>query len=268
LGYRRGGTLALKFCLGTLVNDANEKSTSPGHRGILPASTKDSTYVTVAGAGTTESLCHANSDRIYQGMPVDKTPNFSFSPTDVGYEEASLTSPCDKPGRPPFECSLCPERRLFTQRQVLLRHQREKHQPGFECSHPDCDHVWTRSRKCDYRKHLWKKHGLEDNEIEEILAQPPVIKSDDLPPHFLPPPIDVHHHASPPLIQSVAYNPRLGGQEPEITITKHEDCGLEHFAATHAPSKLLSEEDSALVKEHFKIHRRFRFVHTFYMRHI
>ena len=49
----------------------------------------------------------------------------------------------------------------------------EKHQPGFECSHPDCDHVWTKSRKCEYRKHLRKNHGLQDDKIEEILAQPP-----------------------------------------------------------------------------------------------
>jgi hypothetical protein len=183
----------------------------------------------------------------------------------VGYEEeTSPTGPCENPGRSLFECNLCPERKYFTQRQVLLRHQREKHQPGFKCSHPDCDHVWTKSRKCEYRKHLRRKHGLQDDEIEEILAQPPIIISDDLPPHCPPPPIDAHH-SSPPLVQSVGYNPRLEDQEPEITTTKHEYCGLEHFAAIHAPSKLLSEGDSALVNEHFKAHRRFRFVHPFYM---
>ncbi|KAI0268429.1 hypothetical protein BGY98DRAFT_1190686 [Russula aff. rugulosa BPL654] len=188
---------------GSWVNIYGE-STSPGHKGVPPASTKDSTYFNVAGAGTTESSYHATSDRSYQGTPVDTTPNFSFSPTDVGYEEeTSPTGPCENPGRSLFECNLCPERKYFTQRQVLLRHQREKHQPGFKCSHPDCDHVWTKSRKCEYRKHLRRKHGLQDDEIEEILAQPPVIISDDLPPHFPPPPIDAHH-SSPPLVQSVA----------------------------------------------------------------
>jgi hypothetical protein len=179
----------------------------------------------------------------------------------------SPTSLGEKPGRPSFKCILCGKR--FTQKQVLLRHGREKHQPRFECSRPDCDYRWTQSRSSEYKKHLGKKHGLEKNEIDEILAQPPrlrVIKS-DLPPHFSPPPIDVHH-ASPPLIQSVARNTRLGDGESEITTTKHEDCGIEHLAAIHAPSRLLSEEDSDLVRGHYRIHGRFRFVHAFYMRHI
>jgi hypothetical protein len=174
-----------------------------------------------------------------------------------------------------------------------MRHNREKHQPGFECSHPDCDYKWTRSRRSEYRKHLKKKHGLEDDQIDEILAMAPrlgqrkgsVIES-DLPPHFSPPLIERDrqslaephqrpltppllavgkdaNHASPPFsIPSVAYNPRLGHAEPEITTTEHEDSsGLEHLAATHAPSRLLSEEGFALLGGHLKIHGQIRFVH-------
>jgi hypothetical protein len=176
----------------------------------------------------------------------------------------SPTSPGEKPGRPSYKCIPCDK--LFAQMQGLLCHQREKHQPRFECSRSDCDHKWTQSRTSGYKDHLGKKHGLENAEIDKILAQPPrreVIKS-DLPPHFSPPPIDVHH-APTPLIPPVAHNPRLGHGEPGITTT---ELGIEHLAAIHAPSRLLSEEDSALVKGHFYNHGRFLFVHAFYMRHI
>jgi hypothetical protein len=113
-----------------------------------------------------------------------------------------------------------------------------------------------------------------------------VIES-DLPPHFSPPPIERGrqslaepqqrplmppllavgkdaNHASPPVIPSVAYNSRLGHAEPEITTTEHGySSELEHLAATHAPSRLFSEEDFALLGGHYKIHGRFRFVHAF-----
>ncbi len=118
-----------------------------------------------------------------------------------------------------------------------------------------------------------------------------VIES-DLPPHFLPPPIEHDrqslagpqqrplpvmlplpaegkdaHHTSPPLVPSVAYNPRLGHAEPEITMTEHEDSsGLEHTASTHTPSALLSEEEFALLVSHLKFpirEGRIRFVHAF-----
>jgi hypothetical protein len=72
------------------------------------------------------------------------------------------------------------------------------------------------------------------------------------------------HHTSPPLIPSVADNPRLGHAEPEITTTEHEDSSeLEHLAVTHAPSRLLSKEDFALLRGYYKIHVQFRFVHAF-----
>lgn len=161
-------------------------------------------------------------------------------------------------------CSLCPERKQFTQSQGLLRHHREKHEPGYKCFRPDCDYGWTTSCTYEYRKHLNKKHGLLEGEVNEILALPPITKSDPLPPHFSPPPTDVRH-ATPPHIQPVAHNPRLWDGEPEITTIEHGDCGLEHLAATHAPSKLLSKVDSALVKEHFQIHGQFRFVQAFYL---
>lgn len=175
-----------------------------------------------------------------------------------------------------------------------MRHYREKHQPGFECSHPDCDYKWTRSRRSEYRKHLKKKHRLEDDKIDEILGVPPRRRrrrgrESDLPPHCSPPPIEHDrkslvepqqrplilplltvrrdvHHSSPPLVPSVAYNPQLGHAEPEITTTDHEDSsGLEHTAATNAPSALLSEEEFALLVRHLKIpiqKGRIRFVHA------
>jgi hypothetical protein len=71
------------------------------------------------------------------------------------------------------------------------------------------------------------------------------------------------NHASPPVMPSVAYNPQLVHQ-PEVTTTGHAySSELEHLAATHAPSRLFSEEEFALVGGHYKIHGRFRFVHAF-----
>ena len=125
------------------------KSTSPGHEGVPPASTTDSTYINVADAGTTESSCHATSGRSHQGTPADTTPNFSLPPTDVGYEGASLTIPGENPGRPFFQCTLCPEHEPYAQKQGLMRHYREKHQPAFE---------WSSGRKSEYRKHLKKNN--------------------------------------------------------------------------------------------------------------
>jgi hypothetical protein len=178
-----------------------------------------------------------------------------------------------------------------------MRHYREKHQPGLDCSHPDCDYKWTQSRRSEYRKHLRKKHRLEDDKVDEILGVPPrrrrrwgrVIEGEILP-HFSLPPIEHDrqslaepqqrplmlpllavrkdaHHTSPPLIPSVAYNSRLGHVEPEITTTEHEDSsGLKHAAATHAPSALLSEEEFALLVRHLKTpirKGRIRFVYAF-----
>ena len=72
------------------------------------------------------------------------------------------------------------------------------------------------------------------------------------------------NHASPTVIPSVAYNLRLGHAAPEITITEHEDSsGLEHLAATHAPSRLISKEDFALLGGYYKTYGQFRFVHAF-----
>jgi hypothetical protein len=177
-----------------------------------------------------------------------------------------------------------------------MRHYREKHQPGFECLEHDCDHKWTRSRKSEYRKHLREEHRLEDDKIDKILGPPrrrgksSAIEGDP-PPHFSPSPIERDrrslaepqqrllmppilavgkdvHRVSLPLVPPLAYNAQLGHAEPETRTTEHEDSGgLEHLAATHAPSRLLSE-DFALLVRHYKIHGRFRFVHTCYMHHI
>ena len=173
----------------------------------------------------------------------------------------SLTSPGENPGRPSFKCILCGKR--FTQNQVLLRHLREQHQPRFKCSRPNCDYKRTQSRASEYRKHLRKMHGLENDEIDKILAQPPRLKAieSDLP--LSPPLIDVHR-ASTLLLPLVACNLRPGDGGPRVTT----EGGIEHLAATHAPSRLLSEEESALVRRHFKIYGQFRLVHAFYMRHI
>ena len=172
-----------------------------------------------------------------------------------------------------------------------MRHYREKHQPGFQCLEHNCDHKWTRSRKYEYRKHLREHHGLEDNNVDKILGPPRrrgkrVIESDP-PPHFLPPPIEDDqqclaepqqcplmlpvlavgkdvHHTSPPLVSSVADNPQPGHAESEITTTGHEDSsGLEYLAVTHAPSRLLSKEDFALLGGYYKAHGGSRFVHVF-----
>ena len=60
------------------------------------------------------------------------------------------------------------------------------------------------------------------------------------------------HITSRPLTQSV-YNPQLEDGKPELTTTEHEDYGgLERLADTYAPSRLMSEEDSALAKSHYK----------------
>ena len=61
-----------------------------------------------------------------------------------------------------------------------------------------------------------KNHGLQDDEIEEILAQPPVIMSD----------------------------PRLGDREPEITTTMHEYVGknilpLSMLLPSYCPKEIL-----------------------------
>ena len=168
-----------------------------------------------------------------------------------------------------------------------MRHYREKHQPGFQCLDHDCDHKWTQSRTYEYRKHLRKEHRLGDHKIDKILGPPRrrgkrVIESEP-PPLFSPPPIEHDrqslaehqqrplmlpvlavgkdvHHTSPPLVPSVADNPQHGNAESETTTAGHEDSsGLEYLAVTHAPSRILSKEDFALLGGYYKI----RFVHVF-----
>jgi hypothetical protein len=155
---------------------------------------------------------------------------------------ASPATPREKPG--PFQCPRCPDRKPYAQRQGLVRHLREKHEPSFECSHPGgCNYEWAGSRRYEYVNHLRKKHKLEDDKIEEILAQPPKRCRDR---------------------DNVAESDQMAGRsEPEITATGHEDSsGLGHLAATHAPSALLSEEEFALLGGYHRIHGHFPFVHT------
>jgi hypothetical protein len=121
-------------------------------------------------------------------------------------------------------------------------------------------------------------HELEYTEIDDLLAIPPIlcpprIIEFDLPPHISPPPIERDRQSlggpqqrplSPPVTPSAAYNPQLGHAEPEITTTEREDSTrLEHLAATHAPSRVVSKEDFALLGGYYKIHGRYRFVHAF-----
>jgi hypothetical protein len=180
--------------------------------------------------------------------------------------------------------------------QVLKRHWEEKHQPDslIKCSH--CNHKWTLSRKSEQRKHLCKKHRLEGDKIDKILGpRPPsrrrgkgrLIESDPPPPpHFSPPPIERDqqslaepqqrplmlplladaNHPSPPVISSVAYNPRL--VNAEITTTVYEDSSqLKHHASTHTPPGLVSQGDSALLNINYGIHGGFfRFVHAYVRR--
>jgi hypothetical protein len=163
-----------------------------------------------------------------------------------------------------------------------LRHYREKHKPGFECSHLDCNYEWSRSRRYEYRKHLKKKHGLEGDKIDEILAMVPrpshrrggVIKS-DIRPHSTTLPIERYrqsltepqqrplilpllavktdaNHTSPTLVPVVP-SPRFLHAESDNTTAGHTDTsGLEHLAATHGPSRTLSEEELALLSEIFQ----------------
>jgi hypothetical protein len=128
-----------------------------------------------------------------------------------------------------------------------VRHLREKHEASFECSHPGgCNYEWAGSRRYEYRNHLKKKHKLEDDKIEEILAQPPRRSRDR---------------------DSVAESDQVAGRsEPEITTAEHEDSsGLQHLAATHAPSTLLSEEEFAMLGGYYRNHGCFRFVHTTFL---
>jgi hypothetical protein len=125
-----------------------------------------------------------------------------------------------------------------------VRHLREKHEPTFECSHPGgCNYKWAGSRRYEYRNHLKKKHELEDKEIEDILSQLPKRRRGK---------------------DSAAESDQVAGHsESEITTTEHEDSsGLEHLAATHAPSRLFSKDDIALLRGYYEIHGRFRFVHA------
>ena len=222
-----------------------------------------------------------------EGTPIARTPNFSLPPTDVEYEEgASPTSPGEKPGRPLFQCTHCPEREPYAQKQGLMRHYQEKHESALECSHPDCDYKWSRSRRSEYRKHLTRKHRLEGDEIDGMLGRPrrrrgrviesspPSIERDRqslAKPQQRPQMVPLlavgkdTNHTSPAVVSSVAHNPSFGQAEPDITTTEHEDSsGLEHLAATHAPSRLLSENEFARLMEHMKIHGRIRFVHAFF----
>ena len=186
----------------------------------------------------------------------------------------------DKSKGAPFQCALCPGRKPYASNSSLRRHCREKHEPGFECPQPGCDdYEWTASRRYLYIEHL-KNHGLGDDKIGTILAQPPrprVIESNLPAPHFSLPPIDDRqslaeprqrppmptlldvgnnaNHAIPPLIPSVAYNRWFRHAEP---------TELKLLAPTLAPSGLLSKEDSALVNGHFITHGQFRFVHAFF----
>jgi hypothetical protein len=126
-----------------------------------------------------------------------------------------------------------------------VRHLREKHEASFVCSHLDgCNYEWAGSRKYEYRNHLKKKHELEDDKIEEILDEPPRCRRGR---------------------DNVAESDQVAGHpEPEITTTEHDDSsGLEHLAATHAPSALLSKEEFALLRGYYRNHGHFRFVHTF-----
>jgi len=74
------------------------------------------------------------------------------------------------------------------------------------------------------------------------------------------------NHASLPVIPSasVAYNSQLGHAEPDVTTAEPKDpSGLEHIAATLAPSAFLSEEEFAVLVRHLNIHGRIRFVPAF-----
>jgi len=280
-----------------LSDEMVQNLTSQGHEGVPTASTEDSIYINVADAGTPSRQgrvsMNATSGRDHQATPVDTTP---FSPTDFGYKGAPPTGTGEKP----FKCTCCSK--SYKQQQALNRHDNEKHKPKLKCMYldrlgSDCKHKWTRSRSYEYRIHLCKDHGLEDDKINGMLGTPRrrlrsrVVES-NLPPQFSPAPTEHcrqspaepskqrpaapallavgkdEQYVSPPLIPSVAYNPPLGHAESEITATEHEDSnGLEHLAASHAPSTVLSGEEFALVARYLKFSirnsGRIRFAHPF-----
>ena len=174
-------------------------------------------------------------------------------------------SPGEKPERPSFNCTDCSTR--CTQKQVLMRHYREKHQPGYECVERDCDYKWTQSRKSEYRKHLREQHGLEDDNVDKILGPPrrrgrnSAIESDPLQ-HFSPPSIERGRRSLAKPQQRPLMPPVLAvGEGVHHTSPPLASNVLEHLAATHAPSRLLPE-DFALLVRHYKIHGGFRFVHA------
>ena len=215
-------------------------------------------------------------------------PNFSLSPTDVGYEEGAspTSSPGGKPARPLFMCTVC--HKSFTEKRYRTRHYREKHQPGSNCwYHPDCDHKWFRSRSYKYREHLEDEHGLENDDINKILGRPSRRRrrrdkvESYIPPHFSPLPVEhdrkspvgsqqrplmflllvegkYARHASPtpPLMPAVAYNTRPVHAEPVISTTEHE------YSSGLGPSWSLSEEEFARLVGYLdiRIHNQIWFV--------
>jgi len=231
-------------------------STSKGHEGVSPPLTKDSAYINTAYANTTgSSRCSQESMNAISGR---------------SHHGASHTSPGEKLGRT-FKCSKCA--RSYTKKRYLTRHYQEKHEPGSNCWHPDCDYEWFWSRSYKYREHL-KKHGLEDDTINEILGGPPRRRrhrnrvESDLPPPFSPPLIghdrqslaEPQQHPrmfSPPAVGKDAHHasppPHILPAEPEITTPKYEDSSdLGHLAAIHAPSGY-SIEDLVLLRGYSKI---------------
>ncbi|KAI0268583.1 hypothetical protein BGY98DRAFT_1180318 [Russula aff. rugulosa BPL654] len=123
--------------------------------------------------------------------------------------------------------------------QGLKRHCEEVHRDGlrFTCQEDNCTHEWTRSRESEFRKHLRKKHGLEDDKIDEKLGRRArrrcrkgsVIKGDPERDRQCPAEpqqrpltsslLDVGkdaNHAFQPLEPSVAYNPWLRHGEPNF----------------------------------------------------
>lgn len=221
---------------------------------FAPDPTVDTPFLAMKEVRTDSQVSEESG--LSQGSGRGSTPhNGNFQPLSEG---ASPTGLGETPGRPSYKCTAsgCPVR--CTQERVLKRHYQEKHQPRSKCLHLDCSYEWIPSRESEYRKHLTKKHMLEDDIIDRTLGRPRrrrrrVIKN-YISPNFSPPPIERDRQSSAEPQQS----PPL--QDADITTNEHEDSsGLEHHANTHAPSGLLSEEDSALLRGHYKHHGRFYF---------
>jgi hypothetical protein len=230
-------------------------------------------------------VANVRVDRINLNSLSQSSPNLGSDRGSASHNESSQpTSPGEKRGRQSLKCTVDGCSIFFTLESARKRHYEERHsdQPHSTCH--KCCQEWT--REYEHRKHLKRKHNLEDDEINDLLGPPKqrrgkgkVIESGP-PPHSSPPPIECdrqslaepHQRPLMPPFLAVGKEANHASQlliphaEPEVTTTDpdHEDSsGLKHYGATHAPPRFLSGEEFVLLVTYARIHGEFRFVHAF-----